>query len=298
MKTMMEPSVMTKESIEENWLHDPAKRKPAPWGWFALAGLAAAGGVVWSLSGLRDADKEAMQERAAATETIRSIESDYQSAEAMVERLSELLAAYCEAETIDDLVPLVRHPQRVRPLMEAYYRDREIQPATLERVVRLEPAVLADRPGFWVAWLISGGETINLLMEADEVNAKIDWETAVCHQPMDWDHFARERPVGSHDFRVYVDPDNLHSHEFADSSQWQCFRLTALNSEEFLYGYARKQSELAMNLATILERNHGRQTALLLRLGLPQGLNSPRGLVIERIISPFWMHLDDPDADL
>jgi hypothetical protein len=294
---LMDKSAATSSSPEEEWAGRENQRKPAPWGWFLLVGLAAAGGVVWALSSLRSAGEAAVLERAAASAMIRTSEEDYRTTEAMVERLHAAITAYCDAETVDDLSEIVRHPQRVRPLMESYYETNEITSAPLERILRLEPTILEDRTNFWVARLETGGRAINLLLEADDEDVRIDWETAVCHQPMDWDRFVADRPVGSQDFRVFLAPDNLYSHEFVNASQWLCFRLTALNSPEFAYGYARKESETGRRLAEIAQRHGGTDSTLLLRLTVPEGLNSPRGVVIERIISPFWVLLDDPGAD-
>ena len=98
-------------------------------------------------------------------------------------------------------------------------------------------------------------ETRNLIIEiTDSGEPKIDWETLVCYQPMKWDQFARSRPDGnSFDFRVYVEPDNFFSHEFTDSSRWNCFRLTALDSDETLFGYAKADEPVAAELLALLE---------------------------------------------
>lgn len=294
---MAKPEETLSNSPEEEWTVRETPRKPAPWGWFVLAGMAAAVGVVWALSSLRSADEAATLERAAASAMIRTNEEDYRTAEAMVDRLQAALAAYCEAATVDALSAIVRHPRRVRPLMESYYETNEITSAPLERILRLEPTILEGRTNFWVARLQTGGRTLNLLLESDDDEVRVDWETAVCHQPMDWDRFVTERPVGSEEFRVFLAPDRLYSHEFVNASQWLCFRLTALNSPEFVYGYARKESETGRRLAEITQRRSDRESTLLLRLTVPEGLNSPRGVVIERIVSPFWIILDDPGAD-
>ena len=63
------------------------------------------------------------------------------------------------------------------------------------------------------------------------------------------------------DFRVYVEADNFYSHEFADSDQWMSFRLTALDSEETLFGYARPDSAEARRLLRQLMRTERRQGA-------------------------------------
>jgi hypothetical protein len=86
------------------------------------------------------------------------------------------------------------------------------------------------------------------------------------------------------------------SHEFKNSDHWLCFRLTALDSEETLFGYMSVDNEDARKLLNLVEANAGGRTSLILRLGIPEGLQSRRGVVIEKVISPRWIHLDPPDS--
>jgi hypothetical protein len=114
---------------------------------------------------------------------------------------------------------------------------------------------------------------------------------------MPWDEFALKRPAGtSLDFRVYVERDMFFSHEFADSRRWLCFRLTALDSEETLFGYAAADSGEARKMLDLLEENGGRKSSMILRLAIPEGLQSRRGVVIEKVINSRWIYLDPPES--
>jgi len=75
-----------------------------------------------------------------------------------------------------------------------------------------------------------------------------------------------------------------------------CFRLTALDSEETLFGYAAVDSLEAQTLLQLMEANGGRKTSMILRLGIPEGLQSRRGVMIEKVISPRWIYLDPPES--
>ena len=86
------------------------------------------------------------------------------------------------------------------------------------------------------------------------------------------------------------------SHEFADSSRWNCYRLTALDGDETLFGYAMADSEVAKSIVNLLNQNQGRKTSLILRLSVPEGVLSRSGVVIEKLLSPRWIYLDPPEA--
>lgn len=93
-----------------------------------------------------------------------------------------------------------------------------------------------------------------------------------------------------------MEPDHFYSHEFADSDQWTCFRLTALNSEETLFGYARVDSPEAAEILRQVQLNRGGGVSLILRLVVPDGLASRRGVVIEKVRNARWIYLDPPDS--
>jgi hypothetical protein len=163
----------------------------------------------------------------------------------------------------------------------------------------LQPLTLDNRGNFWMASVVlSDRTTKSLIIEIEKSGEpRIDWETLVCYQPMKWDDFVANRPTGtSLDFRVYAEQDNFYSHEFADSNQWVSFRITALDSEETLFGYARAGSAEAESLLNLLQQNGGRRATVILRLSIPEGLKSHRGVVIEKLVNSRWLHVDPPDT--
>ena len=96
------------------------------------------------------------------------------------------------------------------------------------------------------------------------------------------------------DFRVYVERDHFNSHEFSDTAQWTSFRLTALDSEETLFGYAKAGGEEERKLLETIEANAGRRSSVILRLVIPEGLQARRSAVIEKLVNPRWLYIDPP----
>ncbi|MGL4398298.1 MAG: hypothetical protein ACRCXD_00390 [Luteolibacter sp.] len=111
------------------------------------------------------------------------------------------------------------------------------------------------------------------------------------------DEFALIRPTGAAiDFRVYLEPDHFYSHEFADASRWSSFRLTAIDSEETLFGYIESSSPTLEELRQLLRQSRNRKIPVILRLSIPTGVESRRGVVIEKLVSPGWIYINPPDA--
>lgn len=298
-ESLIEPELANPDLVEENWGEATVQRNPVPWGWFVLIGLIIAGAVVWSLTRVNQADEQISQIRETTESVLGDEEKEEIEAMQLVDRIERHLNAYFSATTVQGLGKLVRHRDRVLPLMEKFYPGGEISNPKLKTIKVMQPLTLDNHGNFWMAAVaLDDASTRNLIIEIDEDGQPlIDWETLVCHQPMNWDEFVAQRPTAhSMDFRVYVERDSFYSHEFANSDQWTSFRLTALNSEETIFGYAHAGSDVANILEHLIGQNQGQRTTLILRLSIPEGLSSRRGVVIEKVVNSRWLHVDPPDS--
>lgn len=285
---------------EKEW---SGKRQPVPYGWFVLiailVGLAVAGSI---MVGRPEAPTEAELAQETAVGRAETAEVETRDARALVEAVEQRITAYLAAGDIEALLPHVRHAERVAPLMERWYARHDFKPVRFEQLVVFEPVNIGTR-SFWRALVsVTGPDGAKeelapiVLEQTGRRSALIDWETSVCYQPMDWDDYVTERPEGtSMDFRVVCayDPAGLYSHEFQDEREWRCFRLTTRDGDEYAFGYVRRESELESRLYDLFQQNRGVPPSLLLRLSRPQGTLSPRGVIIEEIVSPHWVIVDE-----
>jgi hypothetical protein len=285
--------------VEEGWGGNSAIRNPIPWGWFALIGLAIAGTLIWFATNLNKAKGQAEHIREETKSVLVSEERKEQEARELVESIEEALKTFFTTLDVESLAHQVRQPERVLPLMRKYHALHPLRVNSMQSVRSLQPLTLDDRTNFWIASveLFDGGKH-NLVVEIDPAGKPlIDWETYVCYQPMPWDEFARERPAGeSLDFRVDVERDTFHSHEFSDSARWQCFRLTARDAEESMFGYVLADSEAARKMHEALDMKGGGRVSLILRLVIPERLESRQGVVIEKVLNTRWIYIDPPET--
>ncbi|HEY8962106.1 MAG TPA: hypothetical protein VIM57_07855, partial [Luteolibacter sp.] len=282
---------------------DPWEQKSnapvVPWGWLALIGLILAGAIGWSLWQVSTGERKV---DATHNEVVEELEKDAlqtKEAEEFVGRVEETLRGYFNAGSIDELTKWVRHPKRVRPLMESWYATHPLQRDPMVKMTEFVQLPFDDRGLFWRARVrtASGRAQEVYLEEQPDGSVKIGWETFVGYQPMPWDDYIRNRHTGSLEFRVTIEPDTFYSHEFADSTRWACYRLTAPKSEEVAYGYVERGQPVAVFLENFFREREGRHAQLILRLNTPAGLNSPRGVVIEDVLSVRWLYFQNPDGD-
>ena len=284
---------------EQNWGTMAAEQRHLPWGWFALIFLVLGAAAIWSLSGVKKGEVKATETRGVTASRIDAEATEEREASELIGRINEVTRKFFDATDIDQLAELCRQSERVKPLMQSLYHSKPIPRTALVRSISLQPMTLDNRANFWIETVeLADKQERSLLVEIlANGEPRIDWETLVCHQPMNWDDFATSRPAGqSFDFRVYAMLDNFFSHEFSESAGWISFRLTARESEEALFGYVKADSALSKDILTLIRKNHGRVTAIILRLTIPEGIQSRRGVVIEKLLSPRWLYLDPPDA--
>lgn len=280
---------------EVAWGEEARIRIYRPWGWFALAGLVLTGGVLWSLRSLKESEKVEEIVRAKAQEAIIDETAEVREAEDLVNGIESAIRSYFTASTIESRLRWIRFPERTAPLMRAYEQAHPVKPSPLQSLRVLQPLPIENHTDFWMASVVlASGARHELIIEITEKGPKIDWETMVKYQPMPWDQFATKRPDDrSFDFRVYAQPDTFYSHEFQDETQWACYRLTAPDAEEVLFGYVRRGSETEAEIAPLT--GGIRHASLVLRLQIPPGLKSPKGVVMEKVVSPRWLHITPPD---
>lgn len=287
------------ENVEHPWGISDGRLVGVPYGWFVLIIFALVGAGVWSLVAMREGEMKLKIDHGVVRQKVAEEEDATRSAIALVDRVEEVVDAYLRAETIEQVLPWVRHPERVRPLIEESWKAEPKRRLRFERMSMFQPANLGLKP-FWVVRAeVDGGEAQNLLVEqTGESEVKIDWETHVCYQPMPWDAYVAERPEkGPLDFRVWAVPDQRFSHEFSDDKRWKCFRLTAKGAEEHLFGYALAGGDVCRDLESLCKSSAESRASALLRLRIPEGSVSPRGVVIEQVVAPRWLILDAPQKD-
>jgi hypothetical protein len=284
---------------DEPWEGPPAEATGFPWGWVAVVASVFGGAIIWSLLSVTGAEEQRKDLTKETLTLMEREEREEMEAAALIGTLERVAREFLDSRSVEEMSGYVRHSGRVAPLMERYYAERGLSPLRVVNVLSLDPLTIERRANFWmVSCELRGGKTTQMLLEAvSETEAKVDWETFVCYQPMDWDVFTKKRPGGyTGDFRVYAEVDHFHSHEFVDSEKYDCYRLTVLGGLEALYGYVSKSSSHAPQIAELVAASGGRPVPMILSLHLPEGLDSPRGVIVERLVNPRWLYVENPGS--
>ena len=299
-EVLIEPEDTSVPETEEGWSRVEVRRYPVAWGWFALVALLLAWAVFWSLSHVQQAQPLIKAEQQLAGVTAEESATSDRALADLIQGMERQVKAFCDAGTLEAMLPLVRQPEVVGPLMKRYYAKTPLRALGFKRVRGFQGALVGADRDFWLFSVVLGDGSSRQIQVEQEVSGKfgVDWESAVMYQPMNWDDYARQRPPNSTmNFRVHVEEDHFFTHEYADSDRWASFRLSTPGGDETLFGYAPRGGKLENELLRLIEQNDKKPAPVILRLSLPANTKSHRGVIIEKVASPRWIYVDPPQTE-
>jgi hypothetical protein len=259
--------------------------------------LAAIGWLVWDIFQQKDSKLSKL-----LAPKISQEGEDQLGREAMrtISTIEEVVRQFYRANSVEEMSKHVRHAERVRLLMEEYYSKNPMKASSeVARMVDMNPVTIENQGGFWVVMAhLESGLDDKLVVEVNSPrDAKVDWETYICWQPMEWDRFVKERPEGYRgNFRVYVERDQFYNFEFADSEKYQAYRITTLNSQEVMFGYAPRNGQVFQVMDNLVARNNNQKVPMLLRFHLKEGLKSRSGVLIDEVVATQWLLAESPEV--
>ena len=284
---------------EEVW-QDTSPPFRIPIGFSVLGLVFGASAIIWAFAFLLTSENPVILEITEVNNRIAEEELKHQEAMEYMSRLDELTVAYLGATTIEDKVRFVRHPERVRPLMEDHYSRHPMTSLEVGKIGTIAPVGL-DTHSFLVVTVLLEGETGTLpktliLEDTPEGDLLFDWEAEVAYQPLPLADFIATQPQESLDLRVYVKGDSFYCFEFSDDTRYRSFKLTERDSDEFLFGYATKGGAVERELDELLSRNGNEKEPALLKVRFLPETQSIRSVLIEEVVAPRWSYLRDPAA--
>ncbi len=273
-----------------------------PLGWLILTGLILCGIGIWAAFTLLKAQPVIEAAKLEKKELLVDLEKDNKDNKKILISMEESVRGYLAAESIESLLPFVRHQDRVKPLMEEYYSQHKLQPVEFLRFSRMRSMGLENLPFLYGKVSLTDGGTRKLLIEElEDGTFRIDWESDVCYQPMPWSQYIAQRPQKAMDMRVKITPDTFYAYEFKDESRFQCYKITTRDSDEHLFGYVMKNSQTAQKIDKLMlkSRQHGggKNEPMILRLSFPEKTNSKRAVRIDALLAPRWTYVNPPEPN-
>jgi hypothetical protein len=286
------------ESLENEWDEKRVETRLSK-GWWILFGLMLVSGAGWAFFEIHQFKTQGEKIRVEKDRLLEREEQEERDARQTIASIRQVVLDFYGSATVDEMRKHVRHAERVGPLMDRYYSGKSPHPSEVLSLEQMNPLTIGSRGGFWlVLTKLEGGVEGKLVVEVKSPDdAKVDWEMHVCYQSMDWEEFVQERPPGFRgEFRVYAERDHFYNFEFSDSTKYQVYKLSALNSHEVVFGYALRDGQAFHEIEETLNRNNDQKVPVILRLYLQEGLQARSAVLIEEFVAPRWLLVVSPEV--
>ncbi|HUF62358.1 MAG TPA: hypothetical protein VMN36_09815 [Verrucomicrobiales bacterium] len=153
------------------------------------------------------------------------------------------LDSYYGVDSWEERVPLVRYPERTRPLMAAYYAEHPLEERP--KAVGMRVGTLWNENREYALALIPEtitGQHWHYAFEPTAEGLLLDWESTVGYSEIRLDDLLEERPEGEKLVRVRLDVYHYYNYLYGNPDEWACFRAEQRGVERWFYGYIRRDS--------------------------------------------------------
>ena len=196
---------------------------------------------------------------------------------------------FLNARTIEELLPLVRNPDRARPRMEREY-PANIVPATGMAEFNPGKVLMHLNPGVEVNVRTRSFEVRPLALVETPDGLRVDWESWVEWSDMPWTEFLDTKPTVPQAFRVVAKKVEYYNFEFSNDSKWRSFRLESRKGDQTMYGYVERGSELEARIQIPPEK---KKAQLILKVRFPVGAPiTSNQVLIEDVVQDGWLQHD------
>jgi hypothetical protein len=208
--------------------------------------------------------------------------------QAVLAEAEPLAEKFLAATSVDELLPLVRHPEITGPRMAEYYPDGKVDaPGLAQFNPTAQVSLLGNLRSIMV--VTKDYDTKRLAVTETPGAMKVDWEAWVGWSEMPWDGFRKMKPVDAQVFRVTLSPVEYYNFAFSDDRRWQSYRLESPDREHSIYGYAEKGSPLDQRLRPNADE---KSLPLMLSLKFPEGATADDQVEITRFVNDGWVEQD------
>jgi len=197
---------------------------------------------------------------------------------------------FLEAKTVEERLEHVRDPERVKPLMEKWYKQKGEEKKLPDGEVLRRDKTIEDGRYFirlYINFGKAGGRVF--ILEQTEKDIKLDWETAVGHREMSLEEFKNKQPTTPTEFRVKIKPDDFYSNQFIDKEKYASVSLSYPGDAEFkLTGYIDRNQKWAGRILGHFESRIS--PSMIVNLRYPDGeIKDASQVEIVSIVSESWL---------
>lgn len=246
--------------------------------------------------------------------TFADVVSDSQLDQAILERRNEDLASkvvsdFLSGAGVEAKLAYVRQPDRVRPLMEAWYQKHPDKPAKADEVLSRDKFTVGSAYFVKLEMLVTAPDPLDDKLTRSEkrffvieekktgdsdYSYKVDWETTVGYNEMSFEEFKLQQPRTPVPFRLKIRGSDYYNHGFTNQKKWQAAELYYPHAEGgkeiVFYGYLERGTQAWRDLAIFTEGINNASVIITLRY--PDDAVSREQVIIDCMVHNSWFYTD------
>jgi hypothetical protein len=203
---------------------------------------------------------------------------------ALIAELEPIARKFLEAESVEEMLPLVRDPERVESKMRVFYA-KGVNPPGMGQFNSTKTVNYRGKLAA-VAVRTLDFELKQLAFIRNPDGMKIDWESYVGWSDMPWTAFVAEKPESPVLFRAKLSKSDYFNFQFSNDVEWKCYQLTSPDDETTLYGYVKVGSDTDRQLAPA---DGNGVNMVTLKLKYPAGEKQRNQVLIDSQLADGWV---------
>lgn len=210
---------------------------------------------------------------------------------AFLREAEPLTKTFLQARTVQELLPVVRHPKITGPRIQELHPDGMLKPPGLESFAEGGAVVLEK--GTAVVKVRTGTfEERNISFCKTAEGWKVDWESWVGWSDLSWEEFKEKQPKTPTRFRVHIKPIIYYNFGFSDDHKWRSYLVESPDGNHRLFAYVERGSRVD-DLINLADTPGGGDYVLDLRF--PADSPGTNQVLIEDRIAEGWVEPEQTD---
>jgi hypothetical protein len=225
----------------------------------------------------------------------------------------KVIRDFLAADGIEAKLAFVRQPERIRPLMEGWYRgDRTAGPLQAGEVGMRDKREGPEGSGMYLVMLampvlvpdpLNAGSVkeestffaVEEIRHGGGSTYLVDWEVSTGYQALPLETFKATMPKESYPFRVFMkeEEEGYYNHGFSEA-EWQCVELYYPTKDFQLYGYISRKTPEGREMLPLIQG--GRKAGVIVELRYPEDSASRNQVIVSRLLHSSWFYAKPEDA--